>query len=475
MTQKAITAALAAIPQSSGDNSTINMDAGDAGHLVSIDENGNLIASEITDEAVLEALIRSGSYVAQDAVGLDINYANRSFTRVQGAIGKSMGNDFNSYLMYGGRTRCNVADDGTINAFYGEVGYTEDGSNGQVMIYQPKFYYKRVIQSADDLSKGKAVRHETLIISATEQIGFKLAPIFKGDLDCVLLPAFDGGLVDSKLTSIAGVTPVNNLTVSTAEGYANARGEGWHIMNMAAESANQMLEIVEFGSMNGQASIEEGITYTPSGINGQCYFITGSTSSLGNGTGHANSTQVSANGNISTMTDNGTRAISYRGMENPWGNFWSMIAGVNISGNSQSAGGTPYICTDFNYTPTSNGTNYEDVGFNLPNIYGWVNAMGYGNEKYDWVYLPAECSTNANSLLPVGDGLWTVPNLNAINVLATGGSFGQKEECGPFYYAADRDLQNSARANYSAKLLYIPTKNATYAANIAKWNTYMGE
>ena len=55
-----------------------------------------------------------------------------------------MGEDFNQFLMYGGRIKCNVADDGTINAFYGENGYTEDGSNGQVMIYQPKFYYRRV-------------------------------------------------------------------------------------------------------------------------------------------------------------------------------------------------------------------------------------------------------------------------------------------------------------------------------------------
>ena len=458
-----------------GGSANFKLSADDAGHLVKIDEDGSIIASMATDEAIIEALLRAGTYIAQDAVGLDIDYANRSFTRTQEAVGKSMGNDFNTYPMYGGRTRCNVADDGTINAFYGDNNYTEDGSNGQVMIYQPKFYYKRIIRVSDELTKGRAVRHETLIISATEQLGFKLAPIFSGDLDYVLLPAFDAGLVNNKLTSIAGVTPINNLTVVQAESYANARGTGWHIMNMAAESANQMLEIVEFGTMNGQSAIESGITYTPEGTNGQCLFITGSTSSLGNGTGHAASTQINTNGTISTMTENGKRAISYRGMENPWGNFWSMIGGINVYGNSYQAGGTPYICTDFNYTPTNIGNNYEEIGFNLPSTYGWVNAMGYGNDKYDWVYMPAECSTNATSLLPVGDALWTIPNLNTTTVVATGGSFGFKEECGPFYYAADRTSNESARINYGAKLLFIPTKNATYTANIAKWNTYMGE
>lgn len=446
---------------SSGGNMNGNITAADAGHLVTVDSNGNLIASMATDEAVIEALLRADTYVAQNAVGLDINYADRTFTRTQEAYGKSMGNDFNSYPMYGGRVRCNVADDGTINAFYGDNGYTEDGSNGQVMIYQPKFYYKRIIRAAEDLGMGKVVRHESLIISGTEQSGFKLAPLFAGGLDYVLLPAFDAGLVNDKLVSIAGVKPINNITVEQAEAYANARGTGWHIMTMAAESANQMLEIVEFGHMNGQQAIESGITYAPSG-SGDIYFITGSTSSLGNGTGHATSTEVEVGGTRSTMTEEGYRAISYRGMENPWGNFWSMIGGVRVSGNGTNGGGIPYI-------------NNTSVGFNLPSVYGWINAMGYGSETYDWVYLPAECTSTANSLVPVGDSLWTSGNLNGTVVLATGGSFGQKEACGPFYYAADRTVQESARSNYGAKLLYIPTKNSTYTANIAKWNTYMGE
>ena len=119
----------------------------------------------------------------------------------------------------------------------------------------------------------------------------------------MLLPAFDAGLVNSKLTSIAGVKPVNNITISAAEDYANARGQGWHIMNMAAESANQMLEMVEFGTMNGQSAIEQGISYAPSSTNS--YFITGSTSALGNGTGHAESTQAEVNGSLQTFSNDG--------------------------------------------------------------------------------------------------------------------------------------------------------------------------
>jgi len=243
-------------------------------------------------------------------------------------------------------------------------------------------------------------------------------------------------------------------------------------MNLAAESANQMLEIVEFGTMNGQNALGDGITYAANNAN-NCLYYTGSTVSLGNGSGQAQTTQVDVNGTVSTMGNNGYRAISYRGMENPWGNLWSMVGGVNITGVGNDNGGTPYICTNYNYTPGINGGNYESISFNLPVSYGWINAMGY-DQNHDWIYMPVECSNSANSLAPVGDTVWTSYHLNGITTLVVGGSFGFKEECGPFQYGADRTLNETARNNYGAKLLYIPTKNEIYTANIAKWNEYMG-
>ena len=341
------------------------------------------------------------------------------------------------------------------------------------MVYQPKFYYKRVIQTAEQLNRGQIIRHEVLILSDTEKTGFKLAPIFGDNLEYVLLPAYDASIANDKLASIAGVRPANYMTAAQAEAYAVARGTGWHIMNLAAESANQMLEMIEFGTMNGQSALGDGITYAAQNAN-NCRYLTGSTASLGNTSGQATETQVDINGTISTMSTGGYRAISYRGMENPWGNLWSMVGGVNITGDGASGGGIPYICTNYDYTPGNNGSNYESLGFNIPGSYGWINAMGYGNDKYDWVYMPIECSSSANSLLPVGDTVWPSYNLNGINTLVIGGSYGFKEECGPFQYGADRPLNDTSRVNYGAKLIYIPQKNEIYTANIAKWTTHMG-
>jgi hypothetical protein len=120
--------------------------------------------------------------------------------------------------MYGGRMRCNVAADGTINAFYGDNGYTEDGSNGQVMFYQPKFYYERIPMKIEPGINGTIIRKEALLLSPVAQTGFKIHPLFMGDngeeLDYVLLPEYEGSLENDKLMSIAGKKPLSNVTLN---------------------------------------------------------------------------------------------------------------------------------------------------------------------------------------------------------------------------------------------------------------------
>jgi hypothetical protein len=83
-------------------------------------------------------------YISDDIVGVEVDLENKTFTRISGAVGLSAGANFDKFNAFGGRRRCNLADDGTVNAYYGDAGYIEDGSNGQVMVEQPKFYYKVV-------------------------------------------------------------------------------------------------------------------------------------------------------------------------------------------------------------------------------------------------------------------------------------------------------------------------------------------
>ena len=95
-----------------------------------------------TQQNEISALQGFVGYVdyGNDVYGVEIDMENKTFTRIAGAAGLTAGTDFDGVNAFGGRRRCNLADDGTVNAYFGDAGYTEDGSNGQVMVEQPRFF-----------------------------------------------------------------------------------------------------------------------------------------------------------------------------------------------------------------------------------------------------------------------------------------------------------------------------------------------
>lgn len=506
MTQKAISTELnnlsAAISElnTTAGNTGINLGSANKNKIVIVNNDGSIVSGILTEEEIIQLLINEEIYNAEEAVGLNIDYVNKTTKRTQEAKNLNKGSDFDKYQMYGGRKRCIVNREGRIIAWYGDNNYIEDGSLGQVMIYQPKFYYNRNISDSEETIRGIAVKKETLMISHIAQPGFKIHPLFIDEngqeIDYVLLPAYestyydvstnqiisnDGADIDFNndyLMSVAGIKPISGvnkaLTISNAEKLANNIGSGWHITNIAAESANQMLEIIEFGTLNGQTALEAGITklQTNTGINGAS--ITGSTSNLGNQTGAASNTTNEYNGTYQNYDTAGYRAISYRGFENPWGNIYRFIGGINIYGDGYNGSGIIYICKDFNYTPNENGLNYKNSQTQLAPTSSWISKMSYLSSDYDWIYLPIEAE-NANSLLPVGDMTWITQNLNGFNLLCIGGTQRQDDNCGLFYYACNQNY-NKYSSSISARIMHIPTKNsAIYEANIAAWNLQMGE
>lgn len=105
----------------------------------------------LKDKQLREDIIETKTYlgyVGDNVLGLYVDFENNIFERLGGAVGKSAGADFNTYNMYGMRNACILDDDGVVVEeydYYGWItGHYEDGSLGQVMVRQPKFYYKVV-------------------------------------------------------------------------------------------------------------------------------------------------------------------------------------------------------------------------------------------------------------------------------------------------------------------------------------------
>ena len=69
---------------------------------------------------------------------------------------------------------------------------------------------------------------------------------------------------------------------------------------------------------------------------------------------------------------------------------------------------------------------------------------------------------------------YSIGNLNGITIMVMGGSWSFQDKNGPFFYGCDRYINQSQQAAYSARIMFIPTKNAIYDANITKWTQRMG-
>ena len=215
-----------------------------------------------------------------------------------------------------------------------------------------------------------------------------------------------------------------------------------------------MLMLVELAG-NFQTVVGQGvvsITDSPNTTNNSSY--TGSTASLGNGTGRAAETINERNGTEYTETADGKTAVSYRGMENPWGNIWDFVYGINIHGNGNQKGGIPYICTDFNFAESKNSGNYESAGFTVTNANGYISAFGYGNPDYDWLFIASE--TAGTSALPIGDYHYVTANLNGYRIAPLGGRWADGATAGGFSWTLDYGVGGRSR-NVGGRLVYVPT------------------
>ena len=441
---------------------------------------------EKADKADVDDVKAYIGYTDEDIVGLCVDFENKTFTRLAGAVNLSQGSDFDKFAMYGGRRRCNVSDDGTITAYYGDNNYTEDGTNGQVMVYQPAFYYKVVplkLEKNSDSGIGYHLRKANYYVSAKPKTGFKLHPAFYDEngnaIDYILFSADEGSMYDVSakhyvndnvdefityedgdlLCSVAGKKPISGLrqgigTKTNLELMAQNRGEGWHLETIKATSANQLLMMVELGIMSTQEGIGQGVVSITGNTAYNCSSLTGSTADLGNGTGQATSTVNEIGGTQTAYTENGKVSVTYRGVENPWGNISKHINGINIWGDGSMCGGQPYIADDFNFSESKKTDNYKPVGFTLSNANGFIKAMGYGSEEYDWLFMPSEIG--GTSALPVGDYIYVASNLNGYRIAQLGGGCRSGDYAGSFYQIANGTVGDRSRGA-GGRLVYIPT------------------
>lgn len=160
-------------------------------------------------------------------------------------------NDFDGAYPWAGMRRCcctlNADGTVTVNAYKGQPGYIEDGTNGEVLVEVPLFYVAGML----DVNPR---------VSATPLPGFR-APAKFCNADGSLkqkcyLPAFPGSIgEDGKLHSIAGVVSTGNKTISQFLAAARLWGETYSIGTSKDFEVLAYLMTVVYGTRNFQSKI----------------------------------------------------------------------------------------------------------------------------------------------------------------------------------------------------------------------------
>lgn len=333
---------------------------------------------------------------APDTYGLEWNKTTDSYTRLNDAEGKAR-SYFDNVYPWAGIRRCILNDSGQIVAYYGESGFVENGSTGQVMVRIPKFYYR-----AESFTNGYR-----WYVSPTQHTGFKVHPAFvrnEVEKDCIYISAYEGCLYDvsasayitndaqvadftagtgDKLSSIAGAKPCSgltqNLTLPNARILAHNRGSGWELQDFLTSSAIQLLYLIEYANFNSRATIGRGVVDKTDDGSTNMAVNTGATSSLGNASGKASGTD-------------GLVSVSYRGIENFWGNIWKWVDGLNIQADNK-----PWVA-DHSFASDTFTSPYTYLNGTLATTNGYAKDILF-NSSIDCGFLATVVGGSGNSYL----------------------------------------------------------------------------
>ncbi len=162
--------------------------------------------------------------------------------------------DWLAHPIYSRIRRVNLSDAGVVNAVYGESTFSYTGSNGQVMVQIPKFYYR-----VDALAN-----KYRYTISASPLPGYKIHPAFIVDTvekEFIYVSAFEGSVYDVTASAIE-VNTIEVTHVPTSNGNLTITLDGNYAFTVAVLSTDSIEGVVDKIVAAGNKTSYQGTVWT---------------------------------------------------------------------------------------------------------------------------------------------------------------------------------------------------------------------
>lgn len=326
-------------------------------------------------------------------------------TEPKAAVGTGAGRSpFDACMPWSGMEEYNVTS-GKAGPKFGESGFSR--SNADVMVFIPEFYY-RVIDDASGKKRYFYVADK------------KISDFEKHPGSGRYVGRYNTG---SGHVSRTGMSPLVSITRASARSGAKSKGSGWYEYDYASWCAIGLLYIVEYADWDTQSKIGKGYSSGSSAIS------SGGTDGMTYHTGRGYGTD-------------GATAVQYRHIENPWGNVFDWVDGVNFNGS------TVYVCADPAKYADDTSAGYINAGTRASSG-GYISALGVSTTA-PWAIYPSSAGGSETTYIP--DYSWTSSGWLALYV---GGNWGYGSRAGLFYFNGDYGSSSSANS-IGARLLFVP-------------------
>ena len=410
--------------------------------------------------------------------------------------GTEVANDFDNLYPWSHIRKCNVdAATGQVLAYYGETGFQADGSNGEVMVKIPEFWWKR-----ERLPDEFGNVYEYIYIADYARAGYKKSEEFFVGAYIISTETTEGDTIIAH--SRSGAIPKYNTTKANFRNYAKALGEGWQLMDYHYFLL-QMLYLVEYAHYNSQSMLGNGIVgfntakaliaennvnriivssvgtglwvgkticigatdawnssvaadreitsiedYNDGQVTGKAIHFNGDPVNIAVNNviwGSAQKTgENDSLGNASgCLINDSYHSVNYRGIENIFGHMWQHIDGLNIKDY------IAYICKDpASYENDKFDAPYEKIGYvNAETTDSYIKKLGL-DEKHPEVALPTEIG--ASSSTGACDNYWCA---EGNRIACVGGNFGNNWGKAGFFAWTCGSTSSSAYWDCGARLL----------------------
>lgn len=369
-----------------------------------------------------------------------------------------------------------------VNAYYGDDNFAFDGSNGDVFTRYPKMWIKRLFPMQEE----DGYYEYRMIADFEIQDFIEVKSWMEGRYEMYVD-------ADNIGHSISGVYPKYNANIKQFEQYAKNLGntyclEDWHRFVI------DTLYLVEYANNDSQTMLGRGVTewsdkkalvaennvnriivdnanvfpvgrsicvgtsaawnsgvakdrtvtsietYSNNGVNGYAVYFDGDAVNIALENHIWGSAQKTGDCDLLGMKsgcliNDGRHSVIYRGKEQPLGNMFKFLSGINIKDYQI------YICYDpTQYAPDTFNEYYHKLGYANPNNQeGFIKAMGYDKDN-PLIALPTELG--ASSSTGYADYCYSK---NAGNRVArVGGDFNGGASAGFFYWSFGNGSSSSS-------------------------------